>query len=359
MASFNNALRPSAVIMKRKGDNEKVKALGAKGVVKGSRLGVVWMMLCGGIERARVVLRVVVMIVLLMLRGFSVEELELETIVFLLGMDDMRDLICRTRIIWSWSWKMRPFTLGLKTEDSFVEERNHHMIHKLEILGQGIWVVSPNMLVESSKKHSIRESHVATLGHTYHSVSDVIGKIEGFPNGETIEHLAQACIWMIFVSGEAYGIFTKNDVPFLEYFFQFDVNHLEWIEDGFITFHCTIYGFGSCMKQGITNQGRLFVRRRNFENPSKVLESENGFDIVYDKSNGNSSVESVTANMIHQICLSLADLHLPLKSLLDMRSDLEFKYGFLFHLAPKLLLEIIVGSLNDDGVETQAAGYLV
>ncbi|GJW19692.1 hypothetical protein Tco_0027128 [Tanacetum coccineum] len=30
---------------------EKVKALGAKGVVKGSRLRVVWMMLCGGIER--------------------------------------------------------------------------------------------------------------------------------------------------------------------------------------------------------------------------------------------------------------------------------------------------------------------
>ncbi|GKC84729.1 hypothetical protein Tco_1140446, partial [Tanacetum coccineum] len=127
---------------------------------------------------------------------------------------------------------------------------------------RGIWVVGPNMLVESSEKHNIRESHVATLGHTYHSVSDVIGKIEGFPNGETIEHISQACIWMIFVSSEAYGIFTKNDVPFLEYFFQFGVNHLEWIEDGFITFHCTIFGFGSCMKQGITNQGWFFVRRR-------------------------------------------------------------------------------------------------
>ncbi|GJV45368.1 hypothetical protein Tco_1429904 [Tanacetum coccineum] len=46
---------------------EKVKALGAKGVVKGSKLGVVWMMLCGGIKSARVVSRVVVMIALLML----------------------------------------------------------------------------------------------------------------------------------------------------------------------------------------------------------------------------------------------------------------------------------------------------
>ncbi|GJR72328.1 hypothetical protein Tco_0084693 [Tanacetum coccineum] len=45
----------------------KFKALGAKGVVKGSRLGVVWMMLCGGIESAKVVSRVEVMIMLLML----------------------------------------------------------------------------------------------------------------------------------------------------------------------------------------------------------------------------------------------------------------------------------------------------
>ncbi|GJW80132.1 hypothetical protein Tco_0144107 [Tanacetum coccineum] len=65
--------------------NEKVKALDAKGVVEGSRLGVVWMMLYSGIERARVVSRVVVMIVLLMLRGFCVEELALEAIVFLIG----------------------------------------------------------------------------------------------------------------------------------------------------------------------------------------------------------------------------------------------------------------------------------
>ncbi|GJV23375.1 hypothetical protein Tco_1376070 [Tanacetum coccineum] len=102
------------------------------------------------------------------------------------------DLATEHGIRWSWSWKTRSFTLGLETEDSFVRERNHHMIHKLEILGQGIWVVGPNMLVESSEKHNIRESHVATLGHAYHSVSDVIGKIEGFPNGETIEHISTA-----------------------------------------------------------------------------------------------------------------------------------------------------------------------
>ncbi|GJV52303.1 hypothetical protein Tco_1448044 [Tanacetum coccineum] len=113
------------------------------------------------------------------------------------------------------------------------------MIHKLEFIGHGIWVVCPNMLIESSEKHSIRESHVATLVYAFHSMSDVIGKIEGFLNGETIEHVTQSCVWMIFVPGETYGIFTKNDVLFLEHFFQLGVNHLEWIEDGFVTFHCT------------------------------------------------------------------------------------------------------------------------
>nr|GEU79218.1 reverse transcriptase [Tanacetum cinerariifolium] len=38
---------------------EKVKVLGARGVMKDSRLGVVWMMLCGGIDKAKVVSRVI------------------------------------------------------------------------------------------------------------------------------------------------------------------------------------------------------------------------------------------------------------------------------------------------------------
>ncbi|GJR79916.1 hypothetical protein Tco_0150701 [Tanacetum coccineum] len=122
------------------------------------------------------------------------------------------------------------------------------MIHKLEFIGHGIWVVFLNMLVESSEKHSIRESHVATLGHAYHSMGDVIGKIEGFPNEETIEHIAQACVWVIFVSDKAYDIFTKNEFPFLEHFFQFDVNHLEWIKDAFVTFYYSVLGFGSFLE---------------------------------------------------------------------------------------------------------------
>ncbi|GKC03288.1 hypothetical protein Tco_0994898, partial [Tanacetum coccineum] len=118
----------------------KVKALGARGVMKGSSLGVVWIMLCGGIEKARVMSRVVVMIVLLMLRGIS--EMVLD---------------------------------GFRSEE-MVKSVVRGDSEEPESDGVGVG------RRESSEKHSIRKSHVATLGHAYHSVSDVIGKIEGFLN---------------------------------------------------------------------------------------------------------------------------------------------------------------------------------
>ncbi|GJY72350.1 hypothetical protein Tco_0476053 [Tanacetum coccineum] len=61
---------------------EKVKALRANGVLSGSRVVVVWMKVGGRIMRARVVSRVVLglvmKVVLVMLRGFWVEELALD-----------------------------------------------------------------------------------------------------------------------------------------------------------------------------------------------------------------------------------------------------------------------------------------
>ncbi|GJS21406.1 hypothetical protein Tco_0450038 [Tanacetum coccineum] len=53
---------------------------GANGFMSGSRVGVVWMEVGGGIVRARVVSRVVVMVVWMVLRGFWIEELALEAI---------------------------------------------------------------------------------------------------------------------------------------------------------------------------------------------------------------------------------------------------------------------------------------
>nr|GEV21072.1 hypothetical protein [Tanacetum cinerariifolium] len=55
----------------------KVKALGANSAMSGSRVSVVWMEVGGEVMRAKVVSRVVVKVVLVMLRGFWVEELAL------------------------------------------------------------------------------------------------------------------------------------------------------------------------------------------------------------------------------------------------------------------------------------------
>ncbi|GJX66022.1 hypothetical protein Tco_0300365 [Tanacetum coccineum] len=54
---------------------EKVRALGASGVMIGSRVRVVWMEVSGGIVRARVVSRVVVMVVWTVLRGMKFKNL--------------------------------------------------------------------------------------------------------------------------------------------------------------------------------------------------------------------------------------------------------------------------------------------
>ncbi|GJV69416.1 hypothetical protein Tco_1484925 [Tanacetum coccineum] len=53
---------------------EKVKALGANGVMSGSRVGVVWMEVGGEIVRARVVSRVAVKVMWMVLRGWEVFE---------------------------------------------------------------------------------------------------------------------------------------------------------------------------------------------------------------------------------------------------------------------------------------------
>nr|GFC73671.1 hypothetical protein [Tanacetum cinerariifolium] len=93
------------------------------------------------------------------------------------------------------------------------------MVHKLEVIRQGVWLFGPDKLKNPSEKHGIRESHFATLSHTYHLMSDIVSKIEVFSNDEIIEHVAQGYIGVIFVTGEAYGIFTNDGVPLLEFIF--------------------------------------------------------------------------------------------------------------------------------------------
>ncbi|GJX70904.1 hypothetical protein Tco_0308075 [Tanacetum coccineum] len=52
-----------------------------------------------------------------------------------------------------------------------------------------IW--SLNLFEESSEEHEIWKSHLTTLSYAHHSVDDVVGKVEGFADGETIKHVAK------------------------------------------------------------------------------------------------------------------------------------------------------------------------
>ncbi|GJU44783.1 hypothetical protein Tco_1202049 [Tanacetum coccineum] len=147
---------------------EKVKALRANGDMSGSRVGVVWMEVDGGIVREKVVSRVVLGLVVMGLRD----------------------------------WKC----------------------------------------------------HIGTLGHTHHSVGDVVGKVEGFSNGEAVEHVAQTTVRMVLVLSETYGIFTQDDFPFLEIDFQLRNNHLKRIKDGINPFHLSGLGLSSFLEQSIMDQ---------------------------------------------------------------------------------------------------------
>ncbi|GJU09496.1 zf-CCHC domain-containing protein [Tanacetum coccineum] len=159
------------------GGVEKVRALGANGVAKGSALGV-WFEVGGGM----VVEESIGLRVKLPTRSFS--------------------------ILWFGG-------------DSLVGERDHDMVYKLKVIGQRIWLVGQDIFKKPSEKHGIRESHFATLSHTYHSMRDIVSKIEVFASGETIEHVTQGCIGVIFVTGETYRIFTNDGAPLLEFVSQF------------------------------------------------------------------------------------------------------------------------------------------
>ncbi|GJV45843.1 hypothetical protein Tco_1430379 [Tanacetum coccineum] len=221
------------------GGVEKVRALRVNGVAEGSTIGVVWFKIYGGMMRARVVSMVVL--------GLSFEEQALVAMDFestrvirkrclqVLRCEDDGRLVEEALEQALSLFEFRGFSPfngrklvhvvnGIKSVvthgiifHSLVWRRDHDMVHKLEIIGQGEWLFGLDILKNPSEKHGIRESHFATLSRTYHSMSDIVSKIEVFANGETIEHVAQGCIRVIFVTGEAYGIFTNDGVPPLEF----------------------------------------------------------------------------------------------------------------------------------------------
>ncbi|GKA74899.1 hypothetical protein Tco_0781277 [Tanacetum coccineum] len=93
-----------------------------------------------------------------------------------------------------------------------------------------------NILKKSSEKHSIGKCHIGALGHTCHSFGNVVGKIKGFSNGKTVDHVPETSIGMVLVYPEAYGVLTKDDFLFFEIGFKFGYDHLEGVEATFKDF---------------------------------------------------------------------------------------------------------------------------
>ncbi|GKB52140.1 hypothetical protein Tco_0902893 [Tanacetum coccineum] len=164
------------------GKVEKVKALGANGVMSGSRLRVVWMEVGGGIMKARVVSRVMLGFILVILKGWEafVREWDPES-------SCLRDHF--------------PF-LGeeLEKRSSHDPRDRVHLRRCTDDWNERVQRVG--------EKHSVGKCHIGAFVHTHHSVGNVVGEVEGFFSGEAVEHVTKASVWMVLVSGETNGIFT-------------------------------------------------------------------------------------------------------------------------------------------------------
>ncbi|GJS71013.1 hypothetical protein Tco_0703854 [Tanacetum coccineum] len=95
---------------------EKVRALGANGVAKGSTLGVVWFEVGGGMVVEEALEQALCLFEFWGFSSFNGRKLV--------------HVVNRIESV------MRPFALGLEREDSFVGERDHDMVHKLKVIGQ-------------------------------------------------------------------------------------------------------------------------------------------------------------------------------------------------------------------------------
>ncbi|GJR03915.1 hypothetical protein Tco_0526899 [Tanacetum coccineum] len=118
-------------------------------------------------------------------------------------------------------------------------------LEKVNRMTQRVWVIDTNMRKDPSEKHSVGKCHIGTLGHTYHSVSDVVGKVEVFSNGEAVEHVAQTRVRMVLVFSETYGILTQDDFLFLGIDFQPGNNHLKRVKEGINPFHLSSFRLSS------------------------------------------------------------------------------------------------------------------
>ena len=66
-------------------------------------------------------------------------------------------------------------------------------------------------------------------GNVGHSLGHVVGKVEGLPNGQGVEHVAKAKVDMVTVSYCANDIGSNDFLPFLELGLEFIKFHSIWV----------------------------------------------------------------------------------------------------------------------------------
>ncbi|GKC42893.1 hypothetical protein Tco_1060615 [Tanacetum coccineum] len=124
-----------------------------------------------------------------------------------------------------------------------------------------IRVRDANMLKEASECHNV------TLGYTFHSFGNVVGTIERFSNGETIEHVAKTSIRMV-------------------------LDHLEGVKGSVYPFDLKGLTKRSFIEESITDQQEI-VMGRNTKNMSKLLESKSDLNILDDKGDGEGTIQNL------------------------------------------------------------------
>ena len=66
-------------------------------------------------------------------------------------------------------------------------------------------------------------------GNVGHSLGHVVGKVEGFPNGQGVEHVSKAMVDMVTVPYCANDIGSKDFLPFLELGLEFIHFYSIWV----------------------------------------------------------------------------------------------------------------------------------
>ena len=124
---------------------------------------------------------------------------------------------------------MRTFSLGFVNSPITQWDKSVRNERVVQVKNSRNWWNRRDEPKETGHEHYIRHSRCALHGNFGHSLGHVVGKVEGLPNGQGVEHVAKAKIYMISISYCANDIGSKQFFPFLELGLEFIEFHSIWV----------------------------------------------------------------------------------------------------------------------------------